>query len=113
MGHVNNAVIMEYFDLGKSEYFSSIGIPPETGDFTVMIVHFEVDFMSQIRYRDKVDVTTEVTRIGNKSITVEQHVVHHENGNDYAICRTVMAGYDRTKGCSAVIPDNLKPVLMQ
>ena len=48
MGHVNNAVIMEFLDLGKSEYFTSVGLPPEEGDFTVMVVHVEVDFMSQI-----------------------------------------------------------------
>ena len=45
MGHVNNTVIMEYFDLGKEAFFSSKGLPPEKGDFTVIIVHYEVDFL--------------------------------------------------------------------
>ena len=27
MGHVNNAVIMEFFDLGKSHYFADAGLP--------------------------------------------------------------------------------------
>ena len=36
MGHVNNAVIMEFFDLGKDHFFRARGLPPEEGDFTVM-----------------------------------------------------------------------------
>ncbi|MCF0212479.1 MAG: acyl-CoA thioesterase, partial [Bacteroidales bacterium] len=54
MGHVNNTIIMEYFDLGKSRYFHDAGIPviPEEGDFCVMIVHLELDFKSQIHFHD-------------------------------------------------------------
>ena len=60
MGHVNNAVIMEYLDLGKDEFFSSHGVPPTKGDFTVMVVHYDVDFKAQIHYHDRIHVTTEV-----------------------------------------------------
>lgn len=112
MGHVNNAVIMEYFDLGKSAFFTAAGIPPEQGDFTVMIVHFEVDFTSQIRYHDKIEVTTAVKRIGNKSIAVEQHIVNQETGVDCAVCNTVMAGYCRSTHSSAPIPEELKAILL-
>ena len=112
MGHVNNAVIMEYFDIGKSAFFTAAGIPPEQGDFTVMIVHFEVDFTSQIRYHDKIAVTTAVKRIGNKSIAVEQHIINQESGVDCAVCRTVMAGYCRSTHSSATIPEDLKEILL-
>lgn len=112
MGHVNNAVIMEYFDLGKSKFFTEAGIPPEEGDFTVMIVHFEVDFTSQIRYHDNIAVTTAIKRIGNKSIAVEQHIINQDTGVDCAVCRTVMSGYDRRTHASAVIPESLKDTLL-
>lgn len=112
MGHVNNAVIMEYFDLGKSAFFTDAGIPPEQGDFTVMIVHFEVDFTSQIRYHDKISVTTAVKRIGHKSISVEQHILNDMSGADCAVCRTVMAGYRRSTHSSEAIPDDLKAKLL-
>lgn len=112
MGHVNNAIIMEYFDLGKSAFFSAAGIPPEEGDFTVMIVHFEVDFTAQIHYHDQIAVTTAVRRIGTKSIAVEQHIVNQANGQDCAVCKTVMAGYRRSTRKSAPIPDELKDILL-
>lgn len=108
MGHVNNAVIMEFFDLGKSEYLSQVGIAPEEGDFTVMVVHVEVDFQRQIHFHDRIHVTTSVDRFGTKSMAVKQQVVDSQTGQVCATCRTVMAGYNRTTGCSAVIPDTIK-----
>ena len=108
MGHVNNAVIMEFFDLGKSEFFTAAGLPPEEGDFNVMVVHFEVDFLSQIRAHDHVHVLTGIERFGNKSLTVKQQVVNSDTKVVCAECHTVMAGYSRSTHASAVIPDTIK-----
>ena len=110
MGHVNNAVIMEFFDLGKSYYFSASGIPvePAEGDFTVMVVHVEVDFKSQIHYHDSVEVQSSVTRWGNKSFDLLQRVVERSSGRVCAECRTVMSGYIRSLSQSAPIPDDIK-----
>lgn len=110
MGHVNNAVIMEFFDLGKSAYFTSLGINPEDGDFTVIVVHLDVDFQSQIHYRDQVSVETCVCKIGNKSLHLLQRVVKPD-GTVCAICRTVMSGYLRSAKCSAAIPEAYKSLI--
>ena len=108
MGHVNNAVIMEFFDLGKSEFFTAVGVPPEQGTFTVMVVHVEVDFHRQVRYHDAVHVTTRVDGFGNKSLRVVQQLVDSATGAPCATCKTVMSGYDRSTGRSAAIPDAIK-----
>ena len=110
MGHVNNAVIMEFFDLGKSKYFADAGIPvtPEEGDFCVMIVHFEVDFHNQIHWDDTIAVTSSVTHWGNKSLQVTQQIINSSDGKPYATCRTVLSGYSRSKASSATIPEAVK-----
>ena len=108
MGHINNAVIMEYFDLGKSAYFSAVGIPPETGEFTVVIVHLEVDFLAQIRYHDNIHITTHVEKVGNKSVTTLQQVHNSDTGTVCASCRTILSGYSRLTGASAPIPDKVR-----
>lgn len=113
MGHVNNAVIMEYFDLGKEAFFSSHGLPPTKGDFTVMVVHYEVDFKAQIHYHDSILVTTEVEKLGNKSLTLMQRIVNSETGAVCVECRTVMAGYRRSTSCSEVIPPEVREWLMR
>ena len=108
MGHVNNAVIMEFFDLGKDHFFRSHGPPPEEGDFTVMVVHYEVDFRSQIHKADRIAVQTAVERFGTKSLTVFQQVVNTDTQVVCAECRTVMAGYRRSTGTADVIPDDVR-----
>lgn len=110
MGHVNNAVIMEFFDLGKASFFAEKGLIVEDGDFTVMVVHVEVDFKAQIHFHDKVSVETGIERIGNKSLHVLQQVVKAD-GTICAVCRTVMSGYSRKTGSSAVIPDGVREML--
>ena len=47
MGHVNNAVIMEFFDYGKMKYFDAANIYVEKENSTLVIVHYEVDFVGQ------------------------------------------------------------------
>ncbi len=111
MGHVNNAVIMEYFDLGKEKFFQEHGMPPEKADFTVMIVHFEVDFQSQIRFHDRIAVETEIEGIGNKSLKVLQRVVDTGDGRVCATCHTVMSGFRRSTGKSEVIPPEIRKIL--
>lgn len=113
MGHVNNAVIMEFFDLGKACYFAASGIPvtPEEGDFCVMVVHFEVDFHSQIHYQDHIAVTTHVSHWGNKSLQVTQQIINTDSNQPCATCRTVMSGYLRSTATSAVIPETVKELV--
>ena len=113
MGHVNNAVIMEFLDLGKSEYFTAVGLPPEEGDFTVMVVHVEVDFVGQIHFHDHVQVTTHVDHFGTKSLSVKQQVMNIDTGQVCATCRTAMSGYCRSTGKSAIIPNTIKEAILR
>ena len=108
MGHVNNAVIMEYLDLGKDAFFSGHGLSPTKSDFTVMVVHYDVDFKAQIHYHDKIQVETTIERFGTKSLTMLQCVVNSETGIVCVECRTVMAGYRRSTSSAEVIPDEVK-----
>ena len=115
MGHVNNAVIMEFFDLGKSTYFSESGLPvrPDEGDFCVIVVHVEVDFHSQIRWNDNIAVTTQVTNWGHKSLRVKQQIINLDTQQPCATCSTVMSGYSRSSSSSALIPDEVKERVMR
>ncbi len=108
MGHVNNAVIMEYLDLGKDAFFSGHGLSPTKSDFTVMVVHYDVDFKAQIHYHDKIQVETSIERFGTKSLTMLQRVVNVESDTICVECRTVMAGYRRSTNRSEVIPEEVR-----
>lgn len=108
MGHVNNAVLMEYLDLGKDSFLSAHGLSPLKSDFTVMVVHYEVDFLAQVHYHDSIQVSTTVESFGHKSFVMLQQVENVETGTVCVRCRTVMAGYRRSTASSAVIPDEVR-----
>ncbi len=109
MGHVNNAVIMEFFDYGKMHYFDQLGIKVEQEDVTIVIVHYETDFCGQIFLNTSTEVRTKVERIGQKSLHVLQHIV--SDGQLKAVCRTVMSGYNRITKSSEFIPEKLKTAI--
>ena len=91
MGHVNNAVIMEFFDYGKMKYFDETGIYVEKEDITIVIVHYEVDFMGQIFRNDVPEVCTKVSKFGNKSLEVLQHIVC--NGGNMEISMNIFVDF--------------------
>ncbi len=109
MGHVNNAVIMEFFDYGKMKYFEDLGMSVEKEETTVIIVHYEVDFLGQIMLQSNVEVCTKVVHIGQKSLQVLQHIVC--DGEPKAVCKTVMSGYNRKTKTSDFIPEKLKKAI--
>lgn len=106
MGHVNNAVIMEFFDYGKMKYFDNAEVYVEKEPITLVIVHYEVDFVGQILRGDHPEVWTKVVRFGNKSLEVLQYIVC--DGEVKSICKTIMSGYNREKQISEVIPERIK-----
>ena len=106
MGHVNNAVIMEFFDYGKMKYFDDAEVYVEKEPITLVIVHYEVDFVGQILRGDHPEVWTKVVRFGNKSLEVLQYIVC--DGEVKSICKTIMSGYNREKQISEVIPERIK-----
>ena len=120
MGHINNAVYLEFFDLGKEHFFRNAAMDLYGQDFTIMIVHVDVDFKRQIHFDDHIGVTSTITRYGNKSLDfVQQIVLLDADGAPIAdeppmaICRTVMSGYSRSAAASAVIPDGIKHQLQE
>ena len=106
MGHVNNAVIMEFFDYGKMKYFDDAEVYVEKEPITLVIVHYEVDFVGQILRGDHPEVWTKVVRFGNKSLEVLQYIVC--DGEVKSICKTIMSGYNREKQTSEIIPERIK-----
>ena len=111
MGHVNNAVLMEFFDYGKMKYFETVGLDVEKENSTIVIVHYEVDFRGQVTLHSNVQVCTKVVHFGEKSLQILQHIVC--DGEVKVICRTVMAGYNKTTHASELISDKIKNELVK
>ncbi len=112
LGHVNNVVYQEYFDLGRSGYLKSIlGDSLGTDDKNLVIVSYKTDFFKPSYINDKLIVLTRVYKLGVKSIKMIQWIIKDGNVNPCVTCDSVMAGFIPSKEKSIAIPEKWSDLL--
>ncbi len=99
LGHVNNTIIQEYFDLGRMHYFKSVFKPDiNWTTFAAIIASIKTDFVSPVFINNKLLVKTKITKIGNKSMSLIQHLTDSK-GTIKAVSHSIMVGFDhKTQG---------------
>lgn len=107
MGHVNNSVYFNYFDLGRVAYFDEVfGEDLEYRKRGVVIAGTNTNFFQQINLNDHIEVVTKVTKIGNKSFELHQQI--RGIGDESVKCEsfTTMVCFDFVNDCTMVMPNN-------
>ena len=94
--HVNNAVIQEYFDLGRLYYLQQV-LEGElkTGENTLIIASIKTDFSEPVFLEDNIVVKTSVYAIGEKSLRMIQVLADKHTGNEKAVCESVMVAFNK------------------
>lgn len=106
LGHVNNSVYAQYFDMGRMRYFEMLkGAPVDWKNAGLIIASTHTEFMSPIFLKDEVEVSTAVTKVGNKSLQMSQGVYDRLSGELKATCQSVMVGFNPATSSSMRIPD--------
>ncbi len=106
-GHVNNSVYLQFFDLAKVEYFKAVmGEGFEIKGIAMVVVNISCDFFAPTFINEKLQVLTTTTKVGEKSMILEQRIVNAETGDVKCLGRTVMAGFDVKTCTAAPIDDN-------
>ena len=101
MGHVNNAVFSTYLEESR------IGVLGDLTDF--ILARVEIDFRSELRMGEEVEVRTRCSRIGTKSFDLE-HVIS-AGDRVVAEAKSVLVSYDYELGTSVPVPDGLRELL--
>ncbi len=77
-GHVNNAVIVNWLEHGRSSYLGERGMSwqslPDQFGVRVVVVHQAVTYQAEIRLDDALIVTSRITSFGRTSFTFTQEV---------------------------------------
>ncbi|ANI40196.1 thioesterase superfamily protein [Mycolicibacterium vaccae ATCC 25954] len=84
-GVVFNGHYLTWFDEACTGLLESLGVSyPEliTDGCDFQVVHAEIDFASPVRWRDRVRVTAQCTRIGTTSFTLGFTVLASTGGSD-------------------------------
>ncbi|MCM1517511.1 MAG: acyl-CoA thioesterase [Pseudoflavonifractor sp.] len=95
LGHLNNAVYMSLFDLGKARYF--LDVMPKAVNLehiNIVVVNINCNFHAPAYITEQLCVLTQVTSISVHSLVMEQRVVNVKTGEVKCTARVVMAGFD-------------------
>ena len=98
MGHVNNAVFSTYLEESR------IGVLGGLSDF--ILARVEIDFRSELRMGEEVEVRTSCSRIGSKSFDLEHQIAVGDR--IVAEARSVLVSYDYERAESTPVPDELR-----
>lgn len=104
LGHINNAVYFNYFDLGKTDYFRMLhGKNYFLDPIDIIVAHVDADFVEASFLHEQLAVQSEITKIGNKSMTLYQQVIDMKTNAVKCRCNTVMVGFDFVNKCTIPI----------
>lgn len=95
LGHLNNTVYIEFFDLGKSEYFKSLmadGI--DLQNIPIVVVNINCSFYSPTYVDEHIEVVTAVVSMSERSLKMEQRIINPDTGDVKCVATTIMAGFD-------------------
>lgn len=106
LGHVNNSVFAQYFDMGRQSYFETLNEGPiKWKEAGLIIASTHTEFLFPIFLRDEICVGTSVLKIGNKSLQMTQVIYDKHTLALKARCESIMVGFDSKTNSSIIIPD--------
>jgi acyl-CoA thioester hydrolase len=98
MGHANNAVYSTYLEQARITALG--GLDP------FILARVEIDFRSELRMNDEIEIRTRCAHVGTKSFELEHQIW---TGDRLAAeAKSVLVGYDYEQGTSVPLPDDTK-----
>lgn len=102
--HVNNIWQQSYFDMGKTEFYQRVlGITGVFDKLRIITASTHTNYLGQVRLQDDIEVVTSVSRVGTKSMTLNQRIMSGDR------CLTestsVMVAFDFELQQTVPIPD--------
>ena len=113
-GHVYNAKYQEFFDLARVKYFEDIlGDLMNWTDNSLIIASVKVDYLQSIFLKDKIEIVSHVTSLGEKSFEMTQWVLKNKLSEPAAVGKTIMVCFDMTTRTSKIIPQEWREKFMK
>jgi acyl-CoA thioester hydrolase len=109
MGHVNNAVFLTYIESARVAFLQHLGAAKTLEEMAIIVARVEIDFRAPVRLGDVVEVSTRVSRFGDKSFDLDHSL--HVGANVVAEAKTVLVAYDYGKREAVSIPDEWREKL--
>jgi acyl-CoA thioester hydrolase len=98
MGHVNNALFSTYLEEAR------IGVLGGLGAF--ILARVEIDFRSEARAGEELEIASRCSHVGRKSFRLEHRIV--AGARLVAEATSVLVSYDYDRSASVPVPDELR-----
>ena len=110
LGHVNNAVFFSYTEFARLEFFAFLGITKKEFP-SCLLARVVASHIRAVHYGDRVQISIWVTKVGNKSFTVQHEIL----ANDIlcATFETVLVWYDHHAKQSLPVPEEARAKLLE
>ncbi len=114
-GHVNNAKYLTYMEQGRVAYLAHLGLWRGDSflDLGIILAQAQVTYLFPLRFGQPLQVGVRVSRLGNKSLTMEYSLQEATNGQEAAQGSSVLVAYDYRRGCSIPIPEEWRRTISE
>ncbi len=108
LGHVNNAVYLNYLEIARVDYLQNVLGRMDVKDFGVILARAEVDYKSPAFHHETLLVGCRVESLGGSSINMTYRVEDKKTGRLVASAKTVLVAYDYAAGRPVRIPQDAR-----
>ena len=114
-GHVNNAKYLTYLEQARVAYIASLGLWRSDSflDFGVILADVQITFRQPILFGQKVQVGVRVTRLGNKSLTMEYCLKDADTDQELATGSSVLVTFDYSQRASIPLPESWRQTILE
>ena len=114
-GHVNNASYLTYLEQARIAYIRHLGLWKSKSflDVGIILADAQITFQKPILFHDLIQVGVKITRLGNKSLTMQYQIEGIECGELFAGASTVLVTYDYPRHASISIPENWRTTIRE
>jgi acyl-CoA thioester hydrolase len=94
--HINNARFLSFMEHARFSYLLQLGLFEGHNflEFPLIVADIHIAFLAPIEYDEPIEVGMRVTRIGNKSLTIEYLIENTRTGEAKARAEYVMVTFD-------------------
>ena len=112
-GHVNNAKYLTYFEQARIAYINQLGLWQGESflDLGVILAEARITFLAPILYGQRIQVEVWVSRLGNKSLTMEHRIIDKADQKELAVGSTVLVTYIYHQSKSVPIPERWRQII--
>ncbi len=113
LGHVNNIVLQNYYDLGKMQYFIDVlGFPPLWQDEAFIVVNTNTSYFEEVLVDDELYVTSRISTLGTKSVTFVQEIISAKTQKVKSHSESVLVAFDLRARVGVLVREELRLMIV-